>query len=261
MNAERRTGTADDPECRALLDMMAQAIRGTVTERRICVAFSGGVDSFLMARLCSDLGYGVTLVTVGFAGSHDVIFSREAGRLLGIPHHTLEIDPASFRSVSAHIRDRVRTDSLSWIENCIAFHYVAEKARSLNIPVVVTANGIDELFCGYDAYRRTFPEGPEALLSLMDAKIGNELAMMDAVGAVSAGNGVRMVQPLLSPAFVEYARGIPLGEKITGADDILRKHIVRRAALQAGVPEMSAMKRKKALQYGSRIHRYLIRSG
>jgi asparagine synthase (glutamine-hydrolysing) len=37
---------------------------------------------------------------------------------------------------------------------------------------------------------------------------------------------------------------------------MIRKHILRRTALALGVPEESAMKPKKALQYGSSIHKY-----
>jgi asparagine synthase (glutamine-hydrolysing) len=37
---------------------------------------------------------------------------------------------------------------------------------------------------------------------------------------------------------------------------LIRKHIMRRLALDIGVPQDSAMKPKKALQYGSLIHKY-----
>jgi len=36
---------------------------------------------------------------------------------------------------------------------------------------------------------------------------------------------------------------------------MVRKHILRKVALEIGVPEESAMKPKKALQYGSSIHK------
>jgi asparagine synthase (glutamine-hydrolysing) len=37
---------------------------------------------------------------------------------------------------------------------------------------------------------------------------------------------------------------------------MIRKHILRQSALELGVPEESAMKPKKALQYGSCIDKY-----
>jgi asparagine synthase (glutamine-hydrolysing) len=36
---------------------------------------------------------------------------------------------------------------------------------------------------------------------------------------------------------------------------MMRKHVLRKAALSIGVPEESALKPKKALQYGSLIHK------
>ena len=47
---------------------------------------------------------------------------------------------------------------------------------------------------------------------------------------------------------------------IKDSDDLFRKHIIRELALKIGVPEISANKRKKALQYGSLIHKALIKS-
>jgi asparagine synthase (glutamine-hydrolysing) len=40
---------------------------------------------------------------------------------------------------------------------------------------------------------------------------------------------------------------------------MLRKHIIRRLAIDIGVPQEAAMKPKKALQYGSSIHKYFMK--
>ena len=44
------------------------------------MAFSGGVDSSLLATICKDAGYKVTLLTVGFDGSHDVEFASKVSK-------------------------------------------------------------------------------------------------------------------------------------------------------------------------------------
>ncbi len=243
-----------------LLGEIRRAIAGTVSTGNIGVAFSGGVDSTLMARVCSDMGYGVTLLTVGFAGSHDVAFAKKVNESLGMRHETLEIDPRTFAGVASKIRGRIGTDDLSWHENCIAFYYVASLAQGLNLGTVLTANGIDELFCGYNAYRDEFVRGNRRMLQVMASKIKNEQDMMAAINGAVSELGVRIVQPLLDKGFVKYAMSVPLSEKISGPDDLLRKHAIRGLARDIGVPEISAFKRKKALQYGSRIHRELLRS-
>lgn len=243
-----------------LLEMINDSIEETVSGKKVGVAFSGGVDSTLVSKICSEMGYDVTLLTVGFPESHDVLFAKKVNEELQLPHQTLEIDSATFPAVSKRINRAINTQNLSWNENCIAFYYVSKLARGLGIDIVVTANGIDELFCGYNAYRDIFPGGDSKIMEAMEAKLENENKMMKAVNLVASEFGVEIVQPLLTASFAEYAKTIPVSEKIHGPDDLLRKHIIRRLASQMGVPEAACTKRKKALQYGSKIHKALLKS-
>jgi len=243
-----------------LLKTIQNSIKYSVSDSEIGVAFSGGVDSTIISKICVDLGYDVTLLTIGFSDSHDILFAKEVNEILKYKHKILEIDPQTFKDVSLKIKEKINTDNLSWNENSIAFYYVSKLAKELDLNTVVTANGIDELFCGYNAYREAFSEGESYLLQLMDSKIENEVKMMKAVNSVTSEFGVNIVQPLLSSDFVRFAKTIPLSEKIHDSNDLLRKHAIRDLAKDIGVPELSANKRKKALQYGSKIHRALLKS-
>ena len=62
---------------------------------------------------------------------------------------------------------------------------------------------------------------------MMDEKLKNEGEMMIAVNKVTAEFGVKMVQPFLSPNFVDYSKTIAVSEKIHGLDDMKRKHPIR----------------------------------
>ena len=239
---------------------LQKAIKETVLQKQVGIAFSGGVDSTLLAKICSDLGYQVTLLTIGFPGSHDILFSKKVNKKMKLPHKILEIETETFSKVSLKIKDKIKTDNLSWIENCIAFYYVSKLAKNLNINTVLTANGIDELFCGYNVYRDAFKQGEKIVLELMDSKIDNELKMMKAINATCTEFGIKILQPFLSPDFIKFAKKIPLNYKIKDSEDLLRKHIIRKIATDIGVPEISANQRKKALQYGSLIHKELIKS-
>ena len=244
----------------SLLQELQNSIKNTILEKKIGVAFSGGVDSTLLAKLCKDLGFEITLLTIGFEGSHDILFSKKVNEKMKLPHEILEIDKDTFSEISLKIKDKIKTDNLSWNENCIAFYYVSKLANHLKISTVVTANGIDELFCGYNAYRDAIKEGEQKVHELMNSKLENELKMMNAVNKVSSQFNVNIFQPFLSEQFVSFAKKIPINEKIKNSDDLLRKHIIRQIASEIGVPEISATKRKKALQYGSLIHKTLIKS-
>ena len=243
-----------------LLSEIQNSIKETIPEKKIGIAFSGGVDSTLISKICKDLGYDITLLTIGFPDSHDISFAKEVNEILKFSHKIFEIEQKSFNEIASNINKKINTENLSWNENCIAFYYVAKLASSLGIKTVVTANGIDELFCGYNAYRDAIEQGNDKVMDLMDSKLDNEQKMMQAVNKITSEFNVKIIQPLLSQNFIDYAKTIPVSEKITGKDDLMRKHIIRKLASEIGVPEISSSKRKKALQYGSLIHKALLKS-
>ena len=249
-----------DEQYQKLFDYIKNAISETVPGKKIGIAYSGGVDSTLISKICHDMDYDITLLTIGFPESHDILFAKEVNEFLKYPHHVLEIDSESFPSICKKINQTIQTENLSWNENSIAFYYVSKLAKSLSLDTVVTANGIDELFCGYNAYREAFSEGESRIHQVMDEKLENELKMMKAVNLVASEFDVKILQPLLHSKFIDYAKTISISEKIHDSEDIYRKHIIRKLASQIDVPEISCNKRKKALQYGSKIHKALLKT-
>ena len=224
---------------------------------KVAVAFSGGVDSCLLAKLCNHLRKQVTLVTIGFPGSHDIDFSKSMASKMDMEHKVHEIDYSDFREKLWHVRQVIRCSNISHIENCIAYFYVSRLAKQNDLNVVLSANGCDELFCGYDRYRKVYCNGEAQINRLMEVSLANEFALIEEIKTVSAQFRIQIQQPFLSSKFVQFAKTIPIDQKIKGSDDMIRKHILREAAIALGVPEESAMKPKKALQYGSSIHKYL----
>ena len=193
-----------------LLDEMENAVKEAITDKKIGIAFSGGVDSTLLAKLVKDMGYDVHLLTTGFQDSHDINFATEVNQILNFPHSISEIDPEKFKEVSEKIHQIIKSDNLSWNENSIAFYYVAEIAQKNGLKIVATANGIDELFCGYNSYREAIGKGEDEVVKMMNDKLKNEGEMMVAINQVTAKFGVKMVQPFLSLGFVDYSKKIPV---------------------------------------------------
>jgi len=242
-----------------LLEKVKTCIKANLDKKKIGIAFSGGVDSTLISKICSDMGYEITLLTIGFPKSHDILFAKEVNLQLNFSHNFLEIDSNTFQTLSTKVKQVIKTENLSWNENCIAFYYVSKLAKNLGIDTVVTANGIDELFCGYNSYREAISVGEFRVLEIMNSKLDNEIKMMKAVNQIASEFNITIIQPLLSPDSIEFAKTIPISEKIHDSEDLLRKHIIRKLASCVGVPEISYKKRKKALQYGSNIHKELLK--
>lgn len=242
-----------------LYEYMIQSISEINISEKIGIAFSGGVDSSLLAKIVNDLGCETILLTMGFKNSHDINFSKKISKSLGLEHKTLLIEENTFPQIIKKIHDTIKTDNLSWNENCIAFYYIAKLAKKHGIKLVLTANGIDELFCGYNAYREAISQNEQFVKKMMEEKLENEINMMKAVNLITSEFKVNIAQPFLSDKFIQFAKKIPINEKIKDANDMIRKHIVRKIALTIGVPHEAALQRKKAMQYGSSIHKNLIK--
>ncbi len=245
---------------RILRNALYLAVEQTIVRNEaIAIAFSGGVDSTLLAKICMDIGVKVTLVTIGFPASHDISLSSEIARKMNLPHKILNLDRESFEKNANQIYNKMKCKVTSHVENCIGFFYIGRIAKANGCKTILTANGCDELFCGYDRFRSAYAQGNARLMELMDEKLENEFTLTQEIGRVVRKLGVRVIQPFLSPDFISFAKSIPIEQKINGPNDMVRKHILRRVAISMAIPKKSAMQRKKALQYGSMIHKNFCR--
>ena len=225
------------------------------TESSVAVAFSGGLDSTLLAKICKDLGIKVTLLTIGFSHSYDIEFSKIIASKIGLPHSIYTLNEQEFYKVLSYVRHKIGCENISHIENCIAYFHIANLARTCGLQQVLTANGCDELFCGYNQYRLVYDLGRTHIMELMDEKIENEMVLMKEIETITAEKGINLKKPFLTGKFICFAKNIAIDQKIKGSNDFVRKHILRMTALSIGVPEESAMKPKKAIQYSTMIHK------
>ena len=236
----------------ALFATVYENLRGIDT---IGIAFSGGIDSTLLAMICKNMNINTTLLTVGFPHSHDIEFSKLISHKINMNHKFLEINRDDFATFSKKIKTQISCRNLSHLENCIAFSYIARLARKNNLGVVLTANGFDELFCGYNNFRYIFNQGINTINNTIESKILNELELINEIKQVVEKYHVSILQPFLSKGFISIAMKFPIYNKIVSCDDVLRKHIIRKIALSFDVPPEVIISRKKALQYGSLIHK------
>jgi asparagine synthase (glutamine-hydrolysing) len=234
-----------------------EAVLDTINKNSssLAVAFSGGIDSSLLAKICKDIGVNITLLTIGFPLSQDIEFSKQIALKLDLPHKVSVLMPEDFQKDLIYVQQKIACRNISQIENCIAYFYIAKMASQNNLRLILTANGCDELFCGYNKFRLIYEKGKTRIIDLIDERIANECILIKEIDKITTEFGVLTKQPFFSQKFINFAKSIPIEQKIRGSDDLMRKHILRRVALLLGVPRESALRPKKALQYGSLIHR------
>jgi len=229
--------------------ILLKAIEEAVNKRyyKPCaIAFSGGLDSSLLAALCRD----ANLYSVGMAGSHDIDQTKKAAHLLGLSDdlhlHELTMDeletaiPVVIRSIES--RDPMK------ISIALPLYFASKDARLDGIRVMLSGQGADELFAGYKRYESMNCEELEIALKKDLGNIAeNNLERDD---AVTMANSVELRVPYLDRKVVELALRIPPELKIHNG---IRKYILRLAAKEI-LPDGLVWKEKKAAQYSSGIY-------
>ena len=218
--------------------VLAELLKEAVECKEAAVAFSGGLDSGVIAYLMKDCD--VKLYTVGIEGSKDVKNAEEAASTLGLELQIIDINEYDILEGILFLKRIEPSISALEVSFELPLYFVCSYADERD---VYTGQGSDELFGGYAKYL----ENPELMVEdfnkLMAKTKPREMKIATLLGK-------DLHTPYLDNRIVEFARNIPKELKIK---DGVRKYILREAARYVGVPREIVEREKKAAQYGSGI--------
>jgi asparagine synthase (glutamine-hydrolysing) len=246
---------ADENPVESVRDAVSGALGGVPERDDLAVAFSGGVDSALVAAALD-----APLYVVGFEGSSDIEAARESAAAMGreadLRVHEVGLDAieAAVPEVAAAIG---RTNAMD-VQIALPLFLVAERAAADGHHRLALGQGADELFGGYAKVAKAPADPRTDADTVRGARRETVLSLPDQlerdVRALRAA-GVEPVTPLLHDDVVRAGLGLP-GDWLVSGD--VRKRALREAAL-AWLPDSVADRDKKAVQYGSLVAREVDR--
>ena len=251
-----RLGESSDPieEPEAAAKLIRAALEDSIrvrtdTDLTVGVVLSGGLDSSLTLLHVREMHPDCVALTVGAPGSEDLAYARRLAADLGVPHEVIELSPGDIRL--ADVREAIRMSELTEygdIINAVVSVPLFRRVREAGIKVVLTGDGSDELFGGYEMYHRV-----EAAASrrLFLHKIRNlcrtELQRVD---RTSMGQGVEARVPFLDLALVELAMRLPVSLKVRDGQE---KWILREAFADV-LPRYIRQRPKNPMSHSSGLH-------
>jgi len=231
---------------KGLLMALRKAVSELVArEDRVAVAYSGGLDSSVIAALASEKT-NVTCYTCAVKGSFD---SRNASQFADDERRQftlLELGSEDLRSLIRKASGLLGTTDPIKIAYTIPVLCVLHGSAE---GVILTGGGADELFGGYAKYA-----GMRDPTRAMAADFERMLSESHSLSFEATKLGKIIGFPYVAPAVLAAAKEIPLGEKIgpTG-----RKIILREVAKLLGLE--SHKRPKKAAQYSSGVMKEMER--
>jgi asparagine synthase (glutamine-hydrolysing) len=247
---------------RALQLLLLESTRKHVSDlEAVAVAFSGGVDSSVVAALAETVGLDIKLVSVGLEGQADVMFAEEAAEALDLPLYLQTYSVSELEETLAKVLWLIEEPHV--VNACIAvpFYWLAETASKLGYPVLLAGQGADELFGGYQRYLTEYERsGAEAVEQKLFHDVENAYkANFQRDNQVCSYHGVELRLPFIDRDVVDFSLRLPLRLKINSVEDRLRKRILRRVARNLEIPSFMADKPKKAVQYTTGVTKALQR--
>jgi asparagine synthase (glutamine-hydrolysing) len=181
---ETFTGSEEDA-VHALRGVLADAVRShLVSDVPLGAFLSGGVDSSLVVGLMSEASHGrVKTFSIGFdePAFDELEHARRVARHFGTDHHEFVVKPDAVAILDDLIDhfDEPFADS-----SAIPTWYVSQMARR-HVTVVLSGDGGDELFGGYDRYL------PHPRVSAFDRYSPRALRRVAAIAAGRLPHGAR----------------------------------------------------------------------
>ncbi len=227
-----------------LAGLVERSVAECTEGRNVAIAFSGGLDSGLVAALAKKHAASVSLYTVGTRGSHDVAAAREIAPLLGLDLTVIDLED---EQIIDNLRDQMSitgTDSPLTLAFEMPLYCVMRNCRE---SLILGGQGADELFAGYSKYvgmkdLQMRDEMAKDLAKLYTSTKSHEAKM-------GAFFGKTVKYAYLDKEIVALSRNAPT-EALRPIDDDVRKKLLSDAARDLGF-DFLADRKKKAAQYGS----------
>jgi asparagine synthase (glutamine-hydrolysing) len=227
--------------------------QGNLTGGELPVAFSGGIDSTVLARRFTG-----PLYTVGFPKSHDIEAARSAAELLDRELRVVELDHGTLeRAIPTVARATGRTNAMD-IQIALPLYILAERVAADGFSRLALGQAADELFGGYAKVERA-PEddrvAAETVRGARDEVVATLPDQFERDRLALRAAGVEPLTPFAHDRVVSAALGLSGSQLVR---DGTRKWALRRAVADR-VPEAILEREKKALQYGTLAARELDR--
>ncbi|MCK9150666.1 asparagine synthase (glutamine-hydrolyzing) [Methanobacterium alcaliphilum] len=241
----------------ALIRSVEKRITGL---ENVGLIFSGGVDSTILACILKNLPVKTTLYTVGSENSQDLGYALKAAEILNLDIRTQIVTEDVVKYNLEPVLSAIEEFNVMKIGVGMPTYLAAKMAKEDHQKVVLTGQGADELFAGYNRYLMDYSQKGEDTQDVLKKDIANIYHVnLQRDDAVTMAHGVELRVPFLDREVIKAAFNIPFKYKILDENDKIRKHMLRQVAVDLGVPEFIAQRPKKAAQYGSGINKILIK--
>jgi asparagine synthase (glutamine-hydrolysing) len=243
-----------------LQEMLEQSVCMRVSGAKdVAVAFSGGLDSSVVAFLAKKCTVNVQLIHVSLENQPETEEAKRAAEALNLPLQVYLFREVDVENVLSKVVDLIEEPDPVKAGIGVPFYWTAEKTAEAGFKVLLAGQGADELFGGYQRYVNEYLlQGEEKVRKTMfDDVVRLPESNLERDVKICSFHDVELRLPFGSYQLAEFALALPLELKIERRADTLRKLVLRKVAENMGLPASITEKPKKAVQYSTGVNNAL----
>lgn len=230
-----------------IIEELSSLLINSVEKRKdnIAIAFSGGIDSTLLAFICSRLKIKFTLYSVGLKNSPDLEWAKKIADYYEWNLKESILTEEEVKNIFLKLNKILKNkDVVSYGVGAVTYA-VCSKVKE---KILFTGLGSEELFAGYERHKGDINENCwKGLLGIYERDIIRDKAIANHFN-------IEIRCPFLDKELIKYAMRIEGSLKM---NEEQKKVILRETAESMGLKKEFCLRKKKAAQYGSYFDKVL----
>ena len=209
------------------------------------IAFSGGLDSSILGQIKKEQGLNaITIITKDFLGS-DLEYSQIMGKHIGV---NLELKYVNINKILDAIKGTIKIlKNFNDIEirNSIVSYIYLNILKEKNVKKVITGDGADEIFAGYNFLLKKNPtelrtelRRMKEIMHFTSEKIANKL-------------GISVQMPYINENIMELVETLPIENLVNQKNGVKFGKWILRKAFENDLPSSVIWREKTPMQDGS----------
>lgn len=231
-----------------------QQLRTAVQKRLIAdenvpvgVSLSGGLDSSIISALAKEDRENLDTFVVGMVGSEDVERSREVAEMLGTTHHEYIYTFDEILEVLPDVIYHLESYDGALIRSAVPNYYLA-KLASDHVKVLLTGEGADEIFGGYE-YLSGVEDPIEFQKELWTITNNLHNTNLQRTDRMTMAHSIEGRVPFLDKEVIRFALSIPPELKFHHGNG--SEKTILRNAFQGYLPESVLYRPKQKFSHGA----------
>ena len=259
---QRKEEPIDELDATCALDELFREGVRRIVPRRSGIAFSGGLDSALVAKVATNENLAPELISVGMEGHLELEHAGKIAKSFGLEANIRKLSSSEVLNSLPDVVRIIETPDPVLVGISVPIYFACLEAREIGLRYIAAGQLSDELFGGYGKFEAMALQGRSENLQreMFDSVVAASAKDFDPGDKLAVAAGLELCCPFGYLPLVQYALRLPVSLRVRLANGkVRRKYILRRLAAHLGLPDSVVDRPKKAVQYSSGVQKVLLK--